>query len=385
MRGDAQVALSPGAATFGSLAPTTAETERIVLRPLYIEPELIGHALPWNVYTENGVLVAAAGAVIADERHYLSLTERLLFREGGEVEEGGNPLLRLAELGTQAELALAAPQPQQLRELAEALLSVYETDPDACLGYVLRVPLARPSVRHSLHVLFVAVSLAQHLDFSDTDQLSLAGAALTMNLGTLDLHDRLHDRRGPPFPADREMLRGHPRIAAEMLHGLGIEDEMWLESVRQHHENVDGSGYPATLKGGDIGRGARILRVADIYCAKITGRYYRPPRSPRYALEEIFGNERRRLDSMVANVLLRRMGTYPPGTLVRLANFERACVARRVRDGVVRQAVSFLDARDFPLEPPLERNVTRRATAIRGFVEEDPRWPKINWPALWGY
>lgn len=346
---------------------------------------MIGQALPWDVYTETGVLVAAAGAVIADEQHYLSLTERLLFRDGGTAEEGENPLRRLAELGAEAEAALAAPQPQRLSELVDGLLSVYDTDPDACLGYVLRVPLARPSVRHSLHVLFVAVSLAQHLEFDDREQQSLAGAALTMNLGSLDLHDRLHSRRGPPLGADREALRGHPHLAAEMLSGLGIEDQGWVESVRQHHENVDGSGYPEALAGADIGRGARILRVADIYCAKVTGRYYRPPRSPRYALEELFGSERRRLDAMVINVLLRRMGTYPPGTLVRLANFERACVARRVRDGVVRRVVSFLDARDMPLDPPLERNVTRRSTAIRGFVEEERRWPQINWPAVWGY
>ena len=346
---------------------------------------MIGQALPWNVYTETGVLVAAAGAVIADEQHYLNLTERLLFRDGGAVDEGENPLLRLAELGAEIEAALAGPQLQRLTELSEGLLSVYDADPDACLGYVLRVPLARPSVRHSVHVMFVAVSLAQQLDFGDREQLSLAGAALTMNLGTLDLHDRLHGRRGALFGTDREALRGHPRLAAEMLSGLGVDDAMWLESVRQHHENIDGSGYPGALEGADIGMGARILRVADIYCAKVTGRYYRPPRSPRYALEEIFGSERRRLDGMVTNVLLRRMGTYPPGTLVRLANFERACVARRVRDGVVRRVVSFLDARDMPLDPPRERNVTRRATAIRGFVEEERRWPEINWAAVWGY
>ncbi|MEJ2677214.1 MAG: HD domain-containing phosphohydrolase, partial [Acidihalobacter sp.] len=356
-----------------------------VLRPVYIEPEMIGHALPWDVYTETGVLVAPAGAVIADERHYLNLTERLLFRDAGALDNGENPLLRLSEMGEEAEEILTAPEPERLTELLEGLLSVYDADPDACLGYVLRVPLARPSVRHSLHVLFVAVSLAQHLDFGEAEQLSLAGAALTMNLGALDLHDSLYGRRGPPLVTDRETLQSHPLRAAELLDGAGIDDETWLESVRQHHENVDGSGYPAALAGADIGKGARILRVADIYCAKVTGRYYRPPRSPRYALEEIFGSERRCLDAMVTNVLLRRMGIYPPGTLVRLANFERACVARRVRDGVVRRVVSFLDAHDMPMDPPRERNVTRRATAIRGFVEEERRWPRINWPAVWGY
>lgn len=356
-----------------------------MLRPVYLEPDLIGHALLWNVYTDNGVLVAAAGTLIADERQYLALTERMLFREGGDLDEGENPLQRLAELGREADALLTAPEVESLVGLVREVLGIYEADPDACLGYVLRVPLARPSVRHSLHVMFVAVSLAQCLDFSDAEQTSLASAAMTMNLGNLDLHDRLQSRGAVLTAPDRQALREHPRIAEELLRSLGVEDSSWLDVVRQHHENVDGTGYPQGLQGGAISRGARILRVADVYCAKVTGRYYRPPRSPRYALEELFGRERLRLDSMVSNVLLRRMGTYPPGTLVRLANYERACVARRVRDGVVRRVVSFLDPRDLPLDPPRERNVTRRATAIRGFVEQDPRWPPIDWTALWGY
>lgn len=99
----------------------------------------------------------------------------------------------------------------------------------------------------------------------------------------------------------------------------------------------------------------------------------------------MFGTLRPHLDSQIASLLLRRIGLYPPGTLVRLANREHACITRLGRNGQAIFAVSFLDSRSRLLESPRERNLTLRAYAIRNLLDLDPAWPKINWPLLWGY
>ena len=83
--------------------------------------------------------------------------------------------------------------------------------------------------------------------------------------------------------------------------------------------------------------------------------------------------------------LLRRVGWYPPGTLIRLASREHACVTRRNRNGFIRFAVSFLDGRGRPFDPPRERDLTTRTHRSRGVLELDPAWPKIEWKQLWGY
>jgi hypothetical protein len=79
------------------------------------------------------------------------------------------------------------------------------------------------------------------------------------------------------------------------------------------------------------------------------------------------------------------MGLYPPGTLVRLASRETACIARRGDSGMPRWGVSVLDARERLLEPPLRRDVQSRNHAIIGTADRHPGWPDINWMAVWGY
>ena len=360
-----------------------------MLRPAQLDLSLIGQPLPWDLFTESGVLVAGEGMVIPDEPHFLRLVSRPLFLkiESGRIV-GGVPD-RLAELAARIdELLRMEPEvldPAAIAEVAGDLCALFQMDADACLGYPRLVRLARPAVAHSLHVLFVSQLLADQMDLSEDDRTGLACAALTMNLADLPLHDRLAGQPGSLDNEEKMRLDSHPVRAAELLENAGVRDADWLETVARHHENMDGSGYPNRLAGADIPLTARILRVADTYCAKITGRHYRPPKSARFALQEIFGREKGRLDSQIAILLLRRMGLFPPGTLVRLANRESACIARRGGGGCARLVVSFLDARGRPLDPPRERDVSTRTYQVRGVIEVEPVWPAIDWKRLWGY
>lgn len=360
-----------------------------MLRPAQLDLALIGQPLPWDLYTESGVLVAGAGLVIADEAHFLKLVSRPLFRQMDGGQDANRLLDRLAELTTEADQLLSRQDGEldiaRLAGVTRDLCAVFQVDCDACLGYPRLTRLARPSVAHSLHVMFVALLLADQMELEEPERECLAGAALTMNLADLALHDRLADQVTTPTREEKQLLLAHPIRSVERLARAGLSDMDWLETVAQHHENMDGSGYPEGRAGADIRLTARILRVADTYCAKITGRNYRPPKSGRYALQEIFGRERGRLDSQIATLLLRRVGLFPPGTLVRLANRESACVTRRGRGGAVRFVVSFMDARGRPLDPPRERDITARANHLRSVLEMEPAWPRIEWKHLWGY
>lgn len=365
-----------------------------MLRPVHLHPSLIGEPLPWDVFTEAGVLVAGAGMVVTSAAHFHRLVARPLYRETGPGEKppvpaGVNLLERLETLAREADVLLTPPitilLADQLQELLKALLKTLRTDAEACLGYLRRASLARPSVHHGLHVLGVAVLLSDQIDFSEAQQLSLAGAALTMNLAMLEVQDRLHRFPRLPEAGDRAAIAAHPARSVELLGQAGIVDEGWLTAVAQHHENIDGSGYPRGLTIEAITPIARVLRVVDVYCAKISGRHYRPPQSPRTAMKDLFGLARHQLDPQISAQLLRVMGLYPPGTLVRLANGESACITRRGRGGVARFATSFLDSRGRLMETPRERSLERQAYALRGFLEVEPDWPAVDWKPLWGY
>jgi hypothetical protein len=360
-----------------------------LLRPVHLDPSLIGQALPCDIFSESGVLLAGAGMLLADETQFNKLASRALYQQTEAGSDSIQPLQRLGELAKHTASLLAGPEQglseEELRLLARAFLALFRADPDACLGYPRLAPVAPASLSHSLQVLFTAVLLADRLDFSDEQTESLAAAALTMNMADIPLHERMHQQNGVINNDDWTKLRAHPAEAGAMLERAGVTDQDWLACVRQHHENMDGSGYPGNLAGSQITLPARILRVADFYCAKINGRHYRPPKSLRVAFKELFGADRAHLDTQIATLLLRRIGLFPPGTLVRLANRENACITRLGRNGQIRFAVSFMDARGRPLDSPKDRNLEMRIYAIRNLITPEPVWPKINWNLLWGY
>ncbi len=361
--------------------------ELILLRPIQLDPALIGQTLPCDLYSESGVLLAGAGMLLADAAQFERLATRPLYQQAAPGTDSIRPLQRLHDIAAHTAKLLAGPEAglseEELRLLARAFLALYRVDPNACLGYPRVAPVAPPWLNHSLHALFISVLLADHLEFSEARIESLAAAALTMNMSDIALHERIHD--GLFASSDWTQLRRHPTDTANLLARAGVTDLDWLNSVQQHHENMDGSGYPSNLTGAQISLAARVLHVADVYCSKVSARSYRPPKSSRLAFKTLFGTERTQIDMQIASLLLRRIGLLPPGTLVRLSNRETACITGLGRNGQVLFGISFLDARGNALESPRERNLTSRVYAIRYPVDADPVWPKINWPTLWGY
>lgn len=362
----------------------------MLLRPAYLDESVIGDTLPWDVYTGSGVLVAAEGTLVSSREQYLKLTSRPLFFRTEVSQEEPNVASRIIQLAEELQELLAYPgQPGTgalLANAAEELISVNQFDPDACLGLLRTLPIASPALRHCLLCATLSQGLGEQLGLPEAELSSLVAAALTMNIAEMRLHDDLARGLTGYTDSQREAIRLHPEHSAALLGAAGVVDFVWLDTVSQHHENMDGSGHPNRLTGADICLPARILRVADHYVAKISGRYYRPANSPSAALRQTFGADRSRLDSQIAVLLMRRMGLYPPGTLVRLANREIAAITRRgTRKGSTQHVVSFLDHRGNAMERPTNRDIRINAFAIRGVAQPELNWPAIDWPSLWGY
>lgn len=359
-----------------------------MLRPVELTESLIGQPLPWDVFTDAGVRVANAGLVIRDAAHFLRLTARPLYRRSDPGARAGIGLLqRLEALAREIDTLLQPPLGMlfhsQFEAWLDALTHTLHQDADACLGYLRRARLARPGVQHALHVLMVAQRVAQSFGLTPAQQYPLAGAAMTMNLAVLEVQDRLAGLPAAPDEAERARLAAHPLDAVELLRGGGVDHPDWLAAVAQHHENMDGSGYPAGLDSTAITLLARILRASDVYCAQLSARHYRPAQSPERAMHALFARHRQHLDLQVCTRLLHRFGLHPPGTLVRLTNGECACITRAGQRHPPPFAVSFLDGAGRLLVPPRERALTHPATALRGYLQPDPNWPTIDWQTLW--
>ena len=104
---------------------------------------------------------------------------------------------------------------------------------------------------------------------------ALAIAGMLHDIGKLKLTSYINGQEQDPLVIEElKYVRMHSTLGYEELKGQGYSDFV-LESILYHHENYDGSGYPANKAGEDIPIGARILRVCDVYAALISDRPYR--------------------------------------------------------------------------------------------------------------
>jgi putative nucleotidyltransferase with HDIG domain len=136
---------------------------------------------------------------------------------------------------------------------------------------------------HIRRVQRFTIALARELGVSDEKQLdALKAAALLHDTGKLAVPEYILNKPGPLTPAEFERMKVHAAVGADILKSIDFPYPV-EPIVRHHHENWNGTGYPAGLRGTEIPLGARILSVVDCYDALTSDRPYRPRYSREHA------------------------------------------------------------------------------------------------------
>jgi HD-GYP domain-containing protein (c-di-GMP phosphodiesterase class II) len=144
------------------------------------------------------------------------------------------------------------------------------------------------------------------LDADDTTQLRRA--ALVHDLGRLGVPNSIWDKPGPLSPTELERARMHVYLTERMLAASPALAPL-AGIAGQHHERLDGSGYPRGLTGGDITPAGRILAAADSYHARLEPRPHRPAQRPDQAATELRADVRAgRIDGDAAEAVLAAAG-----------------------------------------------------------------------------
>ena len=373
------------------------------LRPVTLPPNMIGQRLACDLFTAHGVLLAKADSVVSSSLQN-QLQQIPVFCPADQAENISdfNPvsqLRRIAKTLSEIDERLVRNQhvsSGELNRLVRDLYDAWVSDADACLGYARLSQSGRPSISHVIHVALVAAELATANRLNRDQITDVIGGALTMNLARLRLHDEMHASDQRP-DADKEFeLHFHPTEGKRLLVQIGEFSKSWIDAVSHHHENIDGSGYPWALTGSGIALSARIVRIADIFAARLTGRKTRPPlhwsihqtRSTQLLARHIFGDDMKHLDSTLVTQLTQALGCFPPGSLVRLNNNELAVVTRRVPGAVSAppQVHSIRDYQGQTLDTPRMRRIGHREYEIRNYSNEDcSQFSSYDWQKVWGY
>lgn len=145
--------------------------------------------------------------------------------------------------------------------------------------YRKKYPIIRPSVvkevAHGSIVSNLAYRIGKQMDFTESECHELAVAGFLHDVGKLELARYLRGHQEETLIIEEmKYVRLHSQLGADILEKKGYSQKI-VDMVRFHHENCDGSGYPANLSREEIPMGSRIIRVCDVFAALTADRPYR--------------------------------------------------------------------------------------------------------------
>ena len=157
---------------------------------------------------------------------------------------------------------------------------------------------------HQRRVAELAGAIAAELGWSEEQIETLRIAALLHDIGKIVVPAEILAKPGRLTELEMELVRQHAQAGAATIAHIDFGDAI-AAAIAQHHERLDGSGYPAGLTGDQILPGARILAVADVVEAMMSHRPYRPAQPTEAALAEIEAGAGRIYDAACCEAVLR--------------------------------------------------------------------------------
>jgi HD-GYP domain-containing protein (c-di-GMP phosphodiesterase class II) len=127
---------------------------------------------------------------------------------------------------------------------------------------------------HSTRLAEWALRVAREMKIPDSRSYQVEVAALLHDIGKVGVPDAILKKNGPLTPEERAIINRHPEYSWSILRLFPGLEEASLYALH-HHESMDGTGYPAGLKGQDIPLVSRIISVIDAYDAMVSNRCYR--------------------------------------------------------------------------------------------------------------
>lgn len=186
--------------------------------------------------------------------------------------------------------------------------------------------VGEPGALHPVNVLVVSLLLGKALGMKAEDLQDLGVAALIHDVGKMRLPDAFKNVQAHMPAPDRARYEGHVRESVALAGRMGLGRPVLL-AIAQHHEMVDGSGFPMRLTAADLSRPGQVLALVNHYdrlCSPGSGM---GGLTPHEALSVIFAQHKARFDAVVLGAFIRMMGVYPPGSIVQLVNDRYAIVA----------------------------------------------------------
>jgi HD-GYP domain-containing protein (c-di-GMP phosphodiesterase class II) len=220
---------------------------------------------------------------------------------------------------------------------------------------------------HGVSMAVWAAILGRHIGLHRHELEKLAVGCAMCDIGMTQLPPELLDQAENLTAAQLRIIRAHPKMGADLVSKSKNVDIEILGIIENHHERMDGSGYPRGIEGASIPLLARIAGLVDTYDAMITRRPYAPARTSHEATQELLDCKGRQFQETLVEQFVQAIGLFPTGTMVELNTGEVAIVVgqnatRRLKPEVV----IVMNPEKAKLETPRVVDLANQSIAAEG-------------------
>lgn len=209
---------------------------------------------------------------------------------------------------------------KQMQDLSDNALVSLAATPGA-LGYLHSLrDVDNYTFQHSVNVAIIAGVLSRWLGDGTERMKDMVLAGLLHDVGKAIIPLEVLNKPGQLTHSEMEMMKRHSDYGYELLKKAKVLADDILAGVWQHHERLDGTGYPQGLREVDVLPSARIIAIGDSYDAMTSDRVYRSKMTPFAATKTLFENMFDKLDPTICTVFLGHLKDHFIGSTVKLSD-----------------------------------------------------------------
>jgi HD-GYP domain-containing protein (c-di-GMP phosphodiesterase class II) len=215
-------------------------------------------------------------------------------------------------------------------------------------------------LRRSLQAGVYLTAMGRHLGFPQKLLGELAATGLLLDIGKTQVDEKLLGKPGPHTVEETRASRRHVDLGLALLNDADSVSLNIRRAVGEHHEQINGDGYPQGLHGGDISVFGKMAAIVDAYVAMVNPRPYAETLAPHEAIKQLFAGANTRWFGPLVEQFVQSIGIYPIGSLVELASGHIAIVIQHSRERRLEPKILILTHSDKRRRfPPLQLDLLK--------------------------
>lgn len=216
---------------------------------------------------------------------------------------------------------------------------------------------------HSINVAILSLILGVELGLNKEALYELGYGAILHDLGKSTISNNLLNKSTKLTDEEFSHIKGHSRFGADILEKCSEIPENSKRVVLEHHERVDGNGYPDGKIGDELHLYSKIVAICDVYDALSSKRSYKDALLPSEAIEFLMGSSGH-FDIELVKVFCKNIAVYPIGLLVELSDGSQGLVVNNHYGFMTRPDIKLLDGGVISLSERSNCNITIKKVQV---------------------